>query len=307
MYNAELSIAKALESCINQSYSDLEILVLDNGSSDLSAEIINSIADSRIRLVKSDTNIGISAGRNLLLKEAIGAYIAWLDADDQMQANRIQKQVDYFNLHPDTDILGTWIFVEQNQIKKAPLSDTQISAALWFKNCMYQPSVMSRNFYQNENVFYNESYSNTLEDYELWYRLRDKKNFANIDSPLTLYKLSSDEELTSKKKRGNFEENLERLWGVKWDEVVEPIEGKDKKLFQHFLYNNEVLSTQEIKSLSKTLQTIDRHFNNNIYSLICAFHRLRLWRNANVFGKLRNLHLLLNIFQYPSIQKLYLR
>ena len=305
--NAETSIKKAIESCLAQSYTNLEIIILDNGSTDQSAELIKSIQNSRIRLIKSETNIGISAGRNILLKEAKGSFIAWLDADDEMRENRIQKQVDYFHLNPDTDLLGTWIFVEQNQIKKAPLSHPQIGAALWFKNCMYQPSMMSRNFYQNENVFYNETYANTLEDYELWYRLKDKKKFANIDKPLTHYKLSTAEELMSKKTKGNFEENLERLWSVKWGEISETIAEKDKKLFQYFLYNNKVLSTQEIDSLSKTLQTIERHFKNNNYSLICSFNRLRLWRNANVFGKLRNLHLLLNIFQYPSIQKLHLR
>ena len=105
---------------------------------------------------------------------------------------------------------------------------------------MYQPSMMSRNFYQNENVFYNETYANTLEDYELWYRLKDKKKFANIDKPLTHYKLSTAEELMSKKTKGNFEENLERLWSVKWGEISETIAEKDKKLFQYFLYNKIV-------------------------------------------------------------------
>lgn len=307
VFNAERTVAKAIDSCLAQSYLNIEIIVLDNGSRDRSAEIVKSNPDSRIRLIESETNIGIAAGRNHLLKEAKGSFIAWLDADDEMLENRIEKQVAYFSNYPELDLIGTWIYVEQNQIKKAPLNHSAISAALWFKNCMYQPSIMSRNFYQNENIFYDETYANTLEDYELWYRLKDQKTFGNIDAPLTLYKLSNTEELKAKKTLGKFEENADRLWSVKWKEISAPIDENDKKLFQHFLYNNEGLSPQEIVSLLKTLQIIENQFKRGNYSLICAFHRLRIWRNANVFGKLTNLSLLMNIFQYPSIQKLHLR
>jgi len=307
VYNAENSIIKAIESCLAQSYSSLEIIVLNNGSSDRSAEIIKSMPDSRIRLIESETNLGIAAGRNLLLKEAKGEFIAWLDADDEMLEDRIEKQVAHFSKHPELDILGTWIYVEQTQIKKAPLTHTEISAALWFKNCLYQPSLMSRNFYVSENIFYDETYSNTLEDYELWYRLRAKKKFENIDVPLTLYKLSTDKELSDKKIKGNFEENLNRLWAIKWQEIQEPVAEKDKLLFQNFLYKNEVLGSIETKSILKTLDAIEKQFKNNTYSLICNFHRLRLWRNANAYNKLMNLHLLLHILQYPSIQKLNVR
>jgi glycosyltransferase involved in cell wall biosynthesis len=307
VFNAERTVTKAINSCLAQSYLNIEIIVLDNGSSDHSAEIIKSIPDSRIRLIESETNLGIAAGRNRLLKEAKGSFIAWLDADDEMLENRIEKQVAYFSDYPELDLLGTWIYVEQNQIKKAPLNHSAISAAMWFKNCMYQPSIMSRNFYKSENIFYDETYANSLEDYELWYRLKAKKKFANIDCPLTLYKLSNAEELKAKKTSGNFEENVDRLWSVKWKEISEPIGENDKKLFQHFLYNNEVLSAPEILSLLKTLQIIENQFKHDNYRLICAFHRLRIWRNAYAFGKLTNLSLLLNIFQYPSIQKLHLR
>lgn len=307
IYNAESSIAKAIESCLVQSYTNLEIIILDNGSTDQSAEIIKSIHDSRIRLIKSETNHGIAAGRNILLKEAKGEFIAWLDADDEMLENRIEKQVDYFHLNPEIDLLGTWIFVEQNQIKKAPLSHPQIGAALWFKNCMYQPSMMSRNFYQSENIFYDETYANRLSDYELWYRLRTKKTFGNLDSVLTYYTQSTDEELETKKTKGNFAANLNRLWAVKWQELEEPLPEKDKLLFQRFLYQNEVLGAIETASILNTLRTIEKHFKNKTYSRICTFHRLRIWRNADTFTKLIKVHLLLNIFQYPSIQKLYLR
>ena len=307
VYNAENSIKKAIESCLVQSYSSLEIIVLNNGSSDRSSEIIKSIPDSRIRLIDSETNLGIAAGRNLLLKEAKGSFIAWLDADDTMLEDRIEKQVAHFSKHPELDILGTWIYVEQTQIKKAPISHSDIIAALWFKNCMYQPSMMSRNFYQSENIFYDETYANTLEDYELWYRLRGKKKIGNIDVPLTCYKQSTDEELSVKKAKGNFEENLNRLWAIKWQEIQEPIAEKDKKGFQHFIYNNAVLSTQEIKSLLNTIQTIESHCKQNEYKLICDFHRLRIWHNANAFGKLTNLHLLLNILKYSAIKKIHLR
>ena len=307
VYNAELSIKKAIDSCLRQTYTKIEIVVLDNGSKDKSGDILKSINDPRLRLIKVNDNLGIAAGRNLLLKEAKGGFIAWLDADDEMLDERIEKQVKYFSEHPELDLLGTLIYVEQSQIKKAPLSHADICAALWFKNCLYQPSVMSRNFYQSENIFYDESYANTLEDYELWYRLRDKKTFGNLDSALTHYTQSTGEALQDKKLKGNFDTNLKRLWEVKWKEISAPIQEKDKQVFQNFLYQNKVLDTNETASILKTLDTIEKQFKNNTYSLICNFHRLRVWRNSNILGKLIHLHLLLNFFQYSSIKKLNLR
>ncbi len=307
VYNAELSIKKAIESCLVQTYTNIEIVVLDNGSSDASNDVLNSIKDLRLRLIKTDENLGIAAGRNHLLKEAKGEFIAWLDADDDMLKDRIEKQVAYFSKHPELDILGTWIYVEQTQIKKAPLSHPEISAALWFKNCLYQPSIMSRNFYLGENIFYNVSYANTLEDYELWYRLRNKKTFGNLDAALTHYKLSSGKDLEDKKAKGNFETNLNRLWSIKWQEILKPIAEKDKLIFQNFLYKNEVLESIETTSILKTLDAIEKQFKDKTYSRICKFHRLRVWRNTNAYGKLKNMHLLLNIFQYTSMSKLNLR
>jgi glycosyltransferase involved in cell wall biosynthesis len=307
VYNAESSIKKAIESCLAQTYTNIEIVVLDNGSNDKGSEILKSINDGRLRLLNVNENLGIAAGRNLLLKEAKGEFVAWLDADDEMLKDRIEKQVAHFSNNPELDILGTWIYVEQNQIKKAPSSHSEISAALWFKNCMYQPSMMSRNFYQIENIFYDETYANTLEDYELWCRLRNKKSFANLNTALTHYKQTSGKALQDKKTEGNFDANLNRLWSFKWQEIEEPLLEKEKLLFQKFLYKNEVLDTTETASILKTLDTVEKHFKSNTYSLICNFHRLRVWRNANAYSKLKNIHLLLNIFQYPSMSKLNLR
>jgi len=307
VHNAELSIRKAIDSCLRQTYTNIEIVVLDNGSNDSSNDILNSIKDTRVRLIKVNENLGIAAGRNLLLKEAKGEFIAWLDADDAMLDERIEKQVAHFSKQSELDILGTWIYVGQNQIKKAPLSHSDIRAALWFKNCLYQPSMMSRNFYLRENIFYDESYANTLEDYELWYRLRNKKTFGNIECALTHYTQTTGKELQDKKAEGNFESNLNRLWAIKWQELQQPLEEKDRVMFQNFLYKNEVLGITEITSILKTLETIEKQFKNNTYSSICNFHRLRLWRNANAYGKLKNLYLLLNIFQYPGIKKLNVR
>jgi glycosyltransferase involved in cell wall biosynthesis len=307
VYNAELSIRKAIESCLAQTYANIEIVVLDNGSKDKSSEILKSINDPSLRLLNVNENLGIAAGRNLLLKEAKGEFIAWLDADDEMLQDRIEKQVAHFSKHPELDILGTWIYVEQTQIKKAPLNHTNISAALWFKNCLYQPSMMSRNFYMRENIFYDESFANTLEDYELWYRLRNKKTFGNLDAALTHYKLSSGKDLEDKKAKGNFETNLNRLWSIKWQEILKPIAEKDKLIFQNFLYKNEVLESIETTSILKTLNAIEKQFKDKTYSRICKFHRLRVWRNTNAYGKLKNMHLLLNVIQYPSMSKLNLR
>ena len=104
-YNKEAYIAKAIESVINQTYKDWELIVIDDMSTDNSVEIIKSFTDDRIVFFENETNIGMAANRNRALEMAKGEYIALLDADDITTDIRIGTEVAYLDEHLDVDVV----------------------------------------------------------------------------------------------------------------------------------------------------------------------------------------------------------
>ena len=106
VYNAEKYLKPALESILNQTYKDFEFLIIDDGSTDKSLEIIKSYNDSRIRLIGHEQNQKLIATLNEGIKLAQGEYIARMDADDISAPERLQKQMEFLEKHPATVVLG---------------------------------------------------------------------------------------------------------------------------------------------------------------------------------------------------------
>lgn len=307
-HRSALTIRAALESCISQSYPNIEIIVLNTGSTDHTSDLVKEFKDERIQLHENAENKGIAAARNQLLKLAKGEFIAWLDADDVMMPERIEKQLAFFNQCPETDIVGSWIRTDNAALpeKKFPVTHTDIHSCLWFKNCMVQPSVMSRNFYVKEQIFYDENFDNIAEDYELWYRLRDTKKFANIPEYLTLYHMTTGEELEKKKAAAHFNDKLNLLWQKKWQSIKQPLSDFEKQCFVAFLYSNKRPDKATIQALKNVLKTLVNDNMEGIDHLIIKYHYLRLWRNMDWADRIGHLQYLLYLSAWQDFKKHYL-
>lgn len=307
-YHSARTIRAALTSCCAQTYENIEIIVLNTCTVDHTSEVVKDIKDARIQLHENSENKGIAAARNQLLKLAKGTFIAWLDADDKMLPERIAVQVAYFREHPETDILGSWIWTDNEDLpsKQLPIAHEDIYHCLWFKNCIIQPAVMSRNFYASENIYYNEAFANTAEDYELWYRLRDRKRFANLPNYLTYYHMTTGTELERKKQAGHFQENLNALWQIKWQSVQVQLDEEEKTGFVHFLYNNTSLNHKQARSVLKVLKQLQKSNTDDFFHLIIRYHYLRLWRNMNLRSRLTHLNLLIHLREWSNFKKHYL-
>ena len=120
MYNASLYINDCISSVLAQSFQDFELLIVDDGSTDNSCEIVNSVRDNRIRLIQNQHDYVGSL--NMLLDEAKGKYIARMDADDVMYPNRLAIQYEYMENHPHIDVIGGRMTVFK-QSTKDPLYD----------------------------------------------------------------------------------------------------------------------------------------------------------------------------------------
>lgn len=119
LYNKEAHIAKTLDSVLNQTYQNFEIIVVDDGSTDNSSLIAKSFADSRIRII-SQPNGGVSAARNRGTSEAIGEYIAFLDADDLWLPSYLETQIKLLAKYPNCDVFATNYIFRDSEGKTSP-------------------------------------------------------------------------------------------------------------------------------------------------------------------------------------------
>ena len=95
-YNRATTIARALNSVLAQTFQDLEVIVVDDGSTDHTSEVIQQIGDARVEIIRHTRNQGAAEARNTGMKAAGGKYIAWLDSDDEWLPDKLQVQLDAF-------------------------------------------------------------------------------------------------------------------------------------------------------------------------------------------------------------------
>lgn len=106
-YNASSTINSTIQSVLLQSFSDFELIVIDDGSTDMTAEIVRDIKDSRIKLF-SDRNCGLSVARNRGIEQAVGEYLAFLDADDLWTEDKLEKQLMVLEANPKAGVAYSW-------------------------------------------------------------------------------------------------------------------------------------------------------------------------------------------------------
>jgi len=186
-YNAEKYIKEAIESILNQTYSDFEFIIIDDGSSDNTPNIIEEYAnkDGRIVYLANEENKGISYTRNRGLAAAKGKYIAVMDADDIAEVERFEKQVEYMEENEDIGVLGSaHIIINENnengQTVVMPAEDREIRVYALHGSPISNPTAMIRKSVIDENnLRYDEEYDGA-EDYELWQRMTKITKFHNL-------------------------------------------------------------------------------------------------------------------------------
>jgi len=186
VYNAEKYLREAIESILNQTFTDFEFLIINDGSTDSSKEISLSYSDSRIRYVENEKNLGIIDTLNKGIDLAKGEYIARMDADDISLSERLQKQVAFMNKNQDIDICGSQIKIIGAEIySNYAINNDDIRIMLLENNHLAHPTVIVR-----KHKIKQVKYSNykAAEDYKLWIEMAKYSKLANIDKPLLHYR-----------------------------------------------------------------------------------------------------------------------
>lgn len=189
-YNAEKYLRYAILSVLNQSFTDFELLLVDDGSNDNSLTIAQSFNDSRISIFSDGMNKGLSYRLNELVSKAKGTFFARMDADDIMSPDRLKKQVEFLEKQPEIDVVGSKVYtintqnkvVGQIQFKRTPNNIRDVC----HHQCFIHPSVMAKRQWFLDHP-YNPS-ALRIEDFELWSRSIQHSNFFNMSEGLLFYR-----------------------------------------------------------------------------------------------------------------------
>ena len=193
VYNSEKYLYQSINSILNQTFLQFELLILNDGSNDSSLEIINSFNDQRIRIF-SHKNIGLSATLNKGINLSRSFFIARQDADDISLPQRLDLQFKYMQNHPECNLLGSAAQIIEvdryvNRYICPPIADIDCKFQLLFKNCFIHSSVMIRKSVLSKVGFYSTKTDRSFaEDYDLWSRISRTSKVSNLGETLVYYR-----------------------------------------------------------------------------------------------------------------------
>jgi glycosyltransferase involved in cell wall biosynthesis len=194
VYNCIDYIQEAVDSILNQTFSDFELIIIDDNSSDGTVDLIKKFNDPRIKLTLKTVNSGITNSLNYGLKIAKGKYIARMDGDDISFPDRFERQVQFMNLNPKVVLCGGGYISINHKKEFIPSQD---HAELLFELTYYcpiaHPTVFIRkNILSQNKIEYDAKYE-PAEDFRMWTILSRYGEIANIKEPLIQYRIHSNQ------------------------------------------------------------------------------------------------------------------
>ncbi len=204
VYNAQDYISEAIESILNQTFQNFELILINDGSSDDSLEIINSYSDHRIRVI-NQKNKGLARSLNIGLAQANGKFIARMDADDISLANRLEVQVRFLEKNPHIKLVGSAVdLIDKNgHLICSDVSFTGNSFLKWFLknkgNPFKHPTVLFHKEVAINVGGYNEKIGKYFEDYYLWNEISKHGDIEIINKVLLKYRITPGSIMSSVK------------------------------------------------------------------------------------------------------------
>lgn len=231
-YNAMTYLPETIQSVLQQTFTDFEVLIVDDGSSDKIIEWANNLIDKRIKLI-SQLNQGVSSARNTAINLAKGEYLAFLDADDLWQPTKLEKQVQFLDSNPNVGLVATWATLTDE--RGEPLSEITID----FKQGNIRKQLIEINLIPCGSIpMVRRSCFTTAglfdpnlrfgEDWEMWTKLAANYDFGLIKESLVFYRQHS------KNSSNNYRELLpdfDRLIEKMFDSVPKELQSLKAKTY----------------------------------------------------------------------------
>ncbi|MCB9217969.1 MAG: glycosyltransferase [Ignavibacteriales bacterium] len=194
VYNGEKYIRQSIQSILNQTYKDFEFLIIDDGSTDNTENVVKSFDDSRIKYIKKE-HTGLADTLNYGLKIAKYDWVARMDADDISHPERLNEQVNLISDNYPNLIIATWAYVFKKKSilfsLETPTDDLILKKKLALHSVINHPTVLFNRNFIIANGGYNINYS-SFQDYELWLRIRNDATFKIISKHLLLIRNCHD-------------------------------------------------------------------------------------------------------------------
>lgn len=262
-HNASAYLELAIESILQQTFTDFEFIIIDDGSVDQTAEIIARYAakDARIQFVRNGQNLGLANSLNIGLEMARGKYIARMDADDISLPQRFAHQVAFMDANPEIGICGTWaeLFGISKGIFNPPLTNGELkSLHLWRCGFVHPTVMMRRQVVMTHHLRYDPTYP-VAEDFALWVAAAPYTNFANMSEVLLRYRAHDQQSSKLKKERQLYDtKKLSELQLQKLNIEATP---EDSQLHFELFGNLKLKDKGFIEKAESWIRTLFEHNN----------------------------------------------
>lgn len=198
LLNGGRTLERCIESVVAQTFGDWEFIMIDDGSTDGSHEIVRSFMekDERIKLVINKERKGLASSLNIGISSSRGTYIARIDADDRWEKDKLEAQLDFLDTHEGYGLVGTNAVVHDEETGRRtteiePGTDEEIKKTILFRNPFIHSSILVRKALLDTFGHYTASIP-YAEDYDLWFRLVFNTKCHNIQRPLVHRSINRD-------------------------------------------------------------------------------------------------------------------
>jgi glycosyltransferase involved in cell wall biosynthesis len=198
-YNRADYILGSVNSVLAQSYADFELIIIDDGSTDATVDVVKTIKDSRVKYYRFDNSSSPGIARNRGIEKAQGQYLAFLDSDDTWAKDKLKKQVSFLEENPDYYLVYSKCYLSKDG-KITGMSPKKMASGNIFEklylsfNFIPVLTVLMRNVAGSGRYFFNPGKDKNLfigEDYDLWLTIAQKEKIGYINEPLAYYTIHS--------------------------------------------------------------------------------------------------------------------
>jgi glycosyltransferase involved in cell wall biosynthesis len=264
VYNCAAYVREAVESILNQTLTALELIIIDDCSTDGTAGIIAEFDDERIVFIRKTEKTGLVASLNMSIERARGIYLARMDGDDISKRRRLEKQVLFMEQHPDIDLCGTaYQLIGQEAVVYFPLAHEEIKMHLMDFSPIAHPTVIWRkDFFDQHQLRYLPEFE-AAEDYELWTRVIWLGKMANMADSLLWYRQHSQQ--FSHTRKNKQVKNSERCRVIMLQKIL-PSAAPEDPFTRAFLFEEAALTgideLNQILSRMSSLATLNAQKNS---------------------------------------------